>query len=309
MLPSLVVDILMACPDVRVLALVRNVDKSNVRFHAYLHDPRLRICVTDLTQKIQLAEKPDYILHGASIPRPDNHVPVDVLSMNVLGTWNLCEWAAQNADFSRFIYFGSAACYGECNLPPLVSENCPSRFPSLDVHAGYGLSKAMAENIGVSFMRQYGVSFVSCRFVHSIGPFMDLEKDPRSFVDFFRCALAHRPIVLRSSGKQQRQWLYASDALAALFYCMFKGQSGTAYNVAGHERLSIKTVAELIANAATPHVPVTTLIEACERNTVGYSPTQIPFDTIYDTHKIESLGWRQEIFGINIFRRVLLALQ
>ena len=56
-------------------------------------------------------------------------------------------------------------------------------------------------------------------------------------------------IVLNSDGSAERAFCYITDAVIAMFYVLFNGKSGKAYNLANEtEPISIKELAELLVS-------------------------------------------------------------
>ncbi len=85
---------------------------------------------------------------------------------NVMGTLNLLN-AARNADVERFIYFSSAAVYGNTTRLP-VDEGHPQ-----DPMSPYGVSKLAGEKYALAFHRVYGLPATAIRPFNIYSPRQD----------------------------------------------------------------------------------------------------------------------------------------
>ena len=81
--------------DVKVFALVRNMNKAAERFRAYLNYSNLKFIVQDVCDPITIKEEIHFIIHAASQASPKFYGtdPVGTLSANVIGTINLFKFA------------------------------------------------------------------------------------------------------------------------------------------------------------------------------------------------------------------------
>ncbi|MDO5581912.1 MAG: NAD-dependent epimerase/dehydratase family protein [Planctomycetia bacterium] len=257
MLAAYIAEVLAAyseyCPTaspVRITLLVRDVEKARFRFARYSERKTLRFVQCDLSAPLPDLDPCHYIVHGASIPNPDLKIPVAVLAPNVLGTWNLLEYARRSPDFEQFLYLSSGSVYGE-GMDPSVpqKEDVYYSVPSFSVKSCYAEGKRAGEAICAAFSAQYGIACKILRYVHTFGPGMDLDRDKRSFSAFVRNILLNEDIVLRSDGSATRHFLYISDATSAFFYVLFKGLPDQAYNIAKeNNEMSILDLAEMMVS-------------------------------------------------------------
>lgn len=197
----------------------------------------------------------DYIVHGASIASPKwyRRYPLETIDVNVGGTRRLLELARRHE--ARFLLLSSSEIYGD---PP------PERIPTDEDYWGhvsptgprapYDESKRLAETLCATFHRQFGTPVVIVRPFNVYGPRLSLD-DGRVIPDFLRDALAGDPVSLLSDGRPTRSFCYVSDFVAALLLLLVEGVPGEAYNVGNDEEVSIRGVAELVAElAGTPGV-------------------------------------------------------
>lgn len=230
----------------RIIGLVRNRAKADVRFAAHLNRCDFSLLTHDVCTPLKIDGPLDYIVHAASQASPKYYGtdPVGTLSANVLGTYQLLE-LAQWKQSRRFLFFSSGEVYGEVTKG-VANETDYGYLDPLDVRSCYAESKRMGENILSCWNHQYGLSTVVVRPFHTYGPGMDLA-DGRVFADFVADIVAGRDIVMKSDGAAVRAFCYLADAVAGFFTVLLKGVDATAYNV-GNDRgeTSIIELAELL---------------------------------------------------------------
>ena len=202
MLAAYIAETLLNLPfELELYAVIRNHTKAQQRLSRYLSDPRLHIISMNLSQALP----PDFpecniILHFASIPRPDNMIPVDVAEPNIQGTWNLLQYARRCPDFEQFIFCSSAGIYGQSKTNEHVKESSSVQLDPLAVTSCYLMSKVAGENCCMLFDTQYDIPCKILRYAHTYGPGIDLNHDPRSFAAFLSNVLHKEDIVLFSKG-------------------------------------------------------------------------------------------------------------
>jgi nucleoside-diphosphate-sugar epimerase len=217
---------------VKVLALVRNLEKAKSRFKYYRNNINLEFIVQDVCDPIIIDKKISFIIHAASQASPKYYGidPVGTLSANTLGTINLLKLAQKNP-VESFLFFSSSEVYGivdEKKIP--TSENDFGYVDPTSVRSCYAESKRMGETICISWYHQYGIPVKIVRPFHIYGPGMSLN-DGRVFADFVADILNNRNILLSSDGSAMRSFCYLSDATIAFFMALLNGKIGEAHNV------------------------------------------------------------------------------
>ncbi|MDI9897400.1 NAD(P)-dependent oxidoreductase [Rhodococcus sp. IEGM 1381] len=114
----------------------------------------------------------DAIVHLAGLPG-DRDDPDQVMSINLVGTWNVL-LAAESAGVERVVYCSSGKALG-------LLERDPDYLPVDDAHRGlpskpYALSKWLAEEMCEAFTRESGISTICLRpvFVADAGAWASL---------------------------------------------------------------------------------------------------------------------------------------
>jgi UDP-glucose 4-epimerase len=183
----------------------------------------------------------DLIFHLAGSPGIDRSLvePSRDLHDNALGTLALLEAARRMPD-ARFILVSSAAVYGR--VDGLVSEEQPPRPIS-----PYGVSKLAAEGYAQTYAHLYGVDCRIARIGNPYGP----GQRRLAIYDLARRALQEPPpLVLRGTGSEVRDFVHAADVARALLAIALRGVAGHVYNVGSGQAVTLRAVAELVAQAA-----------------------------------------------------------
>ena len=249
--------------------LCRNKIKAENRFKSFLNKDFFKIIIQDVTEDYNMDIKFDYIIHAASNAHPVafSKDPVGVINANVLGTLKLLEYSRKYGN-EKFLFVSSSEVYGENNLVEKYSEDDYGRLNSMTFRNCYPESKKMAETIGVSYMEEYGINFLSARPAYIYGAPM-LEDNSRA-----------------NEGKQIRSYCYVADCVSAFLYIILNGKIGEAYNIANkNQNISIREFAEKIAEKTGVEL-IFDLPTEIEKK--GYGLIK---NTILDSSKLEDLGW------------------
>lgn len=283
---SCIIDVLYAANQYfkkkfRIYALSRNEKELRERFGG---SPEVQCVAQSVTEPI-LLEHIDYIIHAASYADPNSYVsfPVETILTNVIGTKNVLEYCKNNAArvlfISSFEVYGQSDCdkYGEGDYGILdlgLLRNC------------YPESKRAAECLCKAYHAEYHVDCLVSRLPSIFGPTMRMG-DNKAHAQFIRSALEGKNIVLHSPGTQRRTYCYLMDAVRAILYILFYGESGEVYNVANNS--SITTIAELAKVIAARAGREVVFDYQLDLETKGYSKPQ---NCVLNSNKIHALGWK-----------------
>jgi len=278
---SCIVDLLMKLNDVNVFCMGRNFEKAQNRFKNYFDNPRFNFICHDITNKIDLNIDFDYIIHAASGAHPMefNNRPVETMTGNFIGTFNLLQYGKIH-NMKRFIYISSGEVYGSASSEiDGFNEEYSGYVDCTKVRACYPCSKRASETLLESFISEYGVDGVIARPCHVFGPTMT-DEDSRVVAEFIRYAINSADIILKSRGNQIRSYLYVTDAVLAIFYVLFYGLNKEAYNISGKDRISIRDLADIVADISNGKVVVESDVDIRER-------------AILSCDKLYNLGFRE----------------
>lgn len=315
MLPSYMVETLLYLKrkfgyNVKVIALVRNLEKAKNVFADYSYNPMLEYLVQDVAEPIKYERKVDFIIHAASQAAPFYYGvdPVGTFKANTIGTINLLELAKEKT-VEGFLYFSTGSVYGDVpGEKVLLDENVYGNVNILEARNCYAESKRAGENACVCYNYQYKVPIRIVRIFHTFGPKVNLN-DGRVFSDFCKNILNSENIVLKSDGSAKRSFLYVADAVIAYFKVLLDGEDAKAYNVGGDEahEISIKDLSELLIGLY-PEKKLKAIFDI-NKDDLTYTKMRTPQKQVLPKlDRISSLGWKQSTSVRDCFKRTIEAL-
>ena len=187
----------------------------------------------------------DTVIHLAGLDEQNSFRDIEAAwKINTLGTQSLLS-AANDKGIQKFIYFSTFHVYGDCE--GTITEETPAQ-----PHHPYASTHRAAEDI-VRFYQHYkNINTLTLRLSNAFGCPMDTEINRWALVfnDLCRQAITSRKMIIKSSGKQYRNFISLHDVCAAIgpFLYVIPDQWGDGlYNLGGDNYLSIIEVAEIIA--------------------------------------------------------------
>ena len=289
--------------NIKIYALARNKKKAEDLFSDLIDEKNFVIINQDVTNKILINERIDYIFHFASSANPKNILenPVGIIQANTLGTINVCEFAVKN---NALVFFASTReIYGKIEGKEFVMENDMGVCDCLEDRACYPESKRVSETICKSYNLQYGMKYQICRIAHVYGPGMSIENDGRIMSDIISDIINNRNIILKSDGSAIRAFCYISDAIRAMFLILLNGKENDVFNLSNEEEeVSIKALAELCIGLFTEkNIKVEYQISNNNNLYTNYKRSKL------DNSKLYYLGWKIKINLKEGIRRTVLS--
>lgn len=241
----------------------------------------------------------DYILHTASITDSTSFVnsPVETILTGIEGTNTVLDYAKRNS-VSSIVFLSSMEVYGMGGLKE-IDENMIGALNPLEVRNSYPIMKIMSENLCISYYREYGVNVKIARLAQTFGPGAEYD-DSRVFMEFARCAIEKRNIILNTDGHSERMYLYAYDAVEALLYILLKGENGQAYNVGNKNTYcSIYQMANLVKSEIADN-KIKVIVE--NKENAKYMKEH---HFKLSTERIEKLGWKPHYNLSDMYKRMI----
>lgn len=294
MIGTVLVDVLMwqnrnTSLNCKVYAMGRSLNKMQDRFSTYMEEEMFAYIIGDINQGISLdkIEKIHYMIHAASNTHPVAYAtePISTITTNIIGTLHLLE-AAVEKKCERFIFTSTVEVYGENrgDSDAFAEEYC-GYIDCNTLRAGYPESKRAGEALCQAYRKEKQLDVVIPRICRVYGPTL-LSSDTKALSQFIKKGLARENIILKSEGTQLYSYVYVSDAVAAVLYCMLNGEDGQAYNISdASSDIMLKDLAKLIADYAGTQV-VFELPDETEK--AGYSKAM---KAVLDSTKLKQLGW------------------
>ena len=221
---------------------------------------RLKIIFHDLKAEInsQIKSeigKPDIILHLAAASHVDRSIkyPMEFVNDNVVGTVNLLNFAKENNNLEKFVYFSTDEIFG--NAPNGVSYKEYDRYNSTNP---YSASKAAAEEFCVAYENTYKMPVF---ITHTMNVFGE-RQHPEKFIPMVIQRVRDGKKVLIHSNKEKtkagsRHYIHAQDVADGLMFILnlknykHEGDFGNAkcpkFNLVGPEEIDNLTLAQMIA--------------------------------------------------------------
>ena len=222
----------------------------------------IRADTRQLATELQLqlpewGDRIDAVIHAAihvDSPTYDRQ-PLPTLETGVMGTWQALE-LAWKANVKRFLFISSGAVYGaQPQTTERIDEDHDSKLNCADHQAAYAEAKRIGETLCSGYLRQHGVPVTIARPFAFVGPHLPLDRH-FAIGNFIRDALRGGPIVVESDGAPLRSYLYAADLAVWMWTILARGTLARPYNIGAERVISIRELAELVAQIASPNVAV-----------------------------------------------------
>jgi len=189
----------------------------------------------------------DVIIHLAALNEIDSMKdPALALEVNTQGTYKLLS-IANEKKINRFVYFSTFHVYGE-TFGSVITEETPTR----PFHP-YAITHRAAEDFVTFFNRYHKMTTLIFRLSNGYGYPMDKDINRWTLVfnDLCRQAVTSGRIVLKSSGRQHRDFISLYNVARAVYHFLYavpdKWGDGL-YNLGGNCSMSILAVAEKISD-------------------------------------------------------------
>lgn len=243
-------------------------------------------------EKFYTSENPEYVLIAAAKVGgilANNDLPAQFLYEN-LQIQNHLIHGAYKSGVKKLLFLGSSCIYPKLAPQPLKEDYLLSG-PLEPTNQWYAVAKIAGIKMCESYRRQYGCNFISAMPTNMYGPNdnYDLHGShvlPAFIRKFHEAKVANAPTVTCwGSGAPLREFLYSDDLAAACVFLMEKYDDAQFINVGYGDEISIKALAELIADI------------------VGYKG-EIVWDKtkpdgtprkLMDSSRLFALGWKPKI--------------
>lgn len=290
-----------------VIALIRNREKAENIYKWLLDRKDLSLVVSDVTEKISVPQKVDYIIHCASVTASKIMVsnPVETLLTSVEGTKNVLNFAKENACRS-VVYVSSMEMYGSFSKEnDNVTEKELGYIDPIAIRSNYPESKRLCENMCVAFCSEYGVPVKIARLSQTFGAGI-LSGENRVFAQFARSTIEGKDIILHTKGLSEGNYCYTRDTIMGVILILLKGENAEAYNVANPEtHTTIANMAKMVCEKFGDG-KIKVIFDIPKKNIFGYaSDTKMKLNS----DKLQKLGWKPEVGLEEAYRRMIKSMK
>ena len=170
--------------------------------------------------------------------------PLSSLLNNIRGTEVVLEAAGQNR--AKVLLTSTSEIYGKSNNGPFKEDDDRLLGSPRKLRWSYSTSKAVDEILAYLYHKELGLPTVVARLFNTVGPRQSAHYGmvlPR----FVAQALRGEPLTVYGDGSQSRSFTYVDDAVEALIRLVEEpGAEGEVFNVAGHEEITMRELAERV---------------------------------------------------------------
>ena len=170
--------------------------------------------ITDKTKLREVFQGSDAVIHLAALRSCYNHLPVELMDTNALGTFCVLE-AARSQQVMRLVFSSSDAALGiaqrKTDLPPEylpIDEKHP-----LKPQDPYGVSKMLGEEMCRCYAEGYGMNIIALRFSNILCP----GDEPKYLNDAQDPSVRHKSLWA---------WVHVEDAVCAIMRALMSDIQG-----------------------------------------------------------------------------------
>ena len=241
----------------RAVVLTRNAEAFRKKAPHLASHPAIQFHVGDVRNFDFPPGNFSLVIHAATEAsvRINEENPLLMFETIVEGTRRTLNFARQSGA-RKFLLTSSGAVYGR--QPAELTHLPEDYFGGPDTgepRSAYGEGKRAAEMLCTLYGRQFGLEPKIARCFAFVGPYLPLDIH-FAIGNFIRDGLRGGPITVSGDGTPFRSYLYAADLAVWLWTILIQGKSARAYNVGSEADLPIVEVAQAVARAFRPPVPV-----------------------------------------------------
>lgn len=243
----------------------------------------------------------------------NNAFPVEFLTDNIRIQSNLMD-AAHEAKVERFIFLGSSCIYPrDCAQP--IKEEYLMTGPLETTNSAYAIAKIAGIELINSYRKEYGHKWISLMPTNLYGPNDNFELQgshvlPAFIRRFVEATEKNAPTeTLWGTGAPKREFLHVDDLANAVLIASEKYDSSMHLNIGSGQDLSIKELAELVAEIAgykgeikwdssKPDGTPRKVLDVTKAKSLGWSPAISLRDGI-----ASAMNWYKEATAKGVSRR------
>lgn len=198
-----------------------NFRRNSLQGQLYRNHPNLTIIEGDILDQKQLTyamQGSDIVVHCAAIAGIDTVIksPVTTMRVNMIGSANVLEAAANLSHCDRIVCFSTSEVFGQHAFRSSEADNTIIGKVG-EARWTYAVSKLAEEHLAIAYYQEYGLPTTVVRPFNVYGPGQVGDGALRTFI--IR-ALRDEPIQIHGDGTQIRAWCYVDDMIAGVLLAM-----------------------------------------------------------------------------------------
>lgn len=276
----------MVLKDIQCIGVTRN--RKNIDISDKIDIIECDISNDNLAKYVN--QEIDYIVHCAA-PTASKYMvthPTEVIDVIINGTKNTLE-LARKVKVKGYIFLSSMEVYGQidCATDKRISEEQLGYINVSNVRNCYPIAKIMAENMCISYFKEYDVPIKIARLAQTFGSGVKLS-DNRVFSEFAKAVINNNDIVLHTTGESVGNYCDIDEVVDAIFFLFDNGKNGEIYNIVNEENtMTIREMAEMVAKEIAKN-QIKVVFKIPKESNLGYAP-----DTglRLSGEKMKNIGW------------------
>ncbi len=231
------------------ITIFDNLARNSLQHQPFANHPNLNLVVGDILNFDALSSAmagADIVVHCAAIAGIDTVVqhPVKTMRVNMIGSANVLEAAAQLERCQRVVCFSTSEVFGQQAFRSAETDHTVMGALG-EARWTYAVSKLAEEHLAISYYNEKWLPTTVVRPFNVYGPGQVGEGALRIFIER---ALKDQPIEIHGDGTQIRAWCYVDDMVNGVLLAMSHPKAvGESFNI-GNERavLTIYGLANLV---------------------------------------------------------------
>jgi len=214
-----------------------NLTRDSLKDKACFTHPHLTLIqgdVLDFPALQQAMRGVDIIVHCAAIAGIDTVIksPVTTMRVNMIGSANVLEAAAQLPRCERVVCFSTSEVFGQQAFRSVETDNTVLGQVG-EARWTYAVSKLAEEHLAIAYYQEKWLPTTVLRPFNVYGPGQVGEGAIRTFV---QRALRDEPLEIHGDGTQIRAWCYVDDMVEGVLTAMLHPKAvGESFNI-GNQR-------------------------------------------------------------------------
>jgi UDP-glucose 4-epimerase len=214
-----------------------NLTRDSLRDKPYRDHPNLTLVrgdVLDFEGVVRAMDNSDIIVHCAAIAGIDAVIkkPVTTMRVNMIGSANVLEAAAQLTHLERVVCFSTSEVFGQQAYRSAETDNTVIGQVG-EARWTYAVSKLAEEHLAIAYYNERQLPTTVVRPFNVYGPGQVGDGALRTFT--IR-ALKNEPLEIHGDGTQIRAWCYVDDMINGILLVMEHPKAvGESFNI-GNQR-------------------------------------------------------------------------